>query len=212
MMKIIYEDENVLVVDKPAGISVHPAKGIPKGETIEEQLKSAGYTPYLAHRLDRETSGVLLVAKNTEARTYLQKQFQKRQVSKIYLALVQGHLKHKKAILSYPIARNPKNPLKRAVRASGKPSDTEYAVKKQYSSTSLLEVMPKTGRTHQIRVHLAYLGHPVIGDGVYGKSDPELNRQFLHAHKLSVHVPGGRLMSFTSPLPPDLKAYLNQLL
>lgn len=210
-MNVIYEDDDVLVVDKPAGVSVHPAHGIPRGETITEQIEKEGFKPFLVHRLDKDTSGVLVVAKTEEAKKYLQKQFQDREVQKTYITLVQGHLELPEAVITYPIGRNPKNPLKRAVRGSGKPSESHYRLTKQYSDASLLEVKPKTGRTHQIRVHLAHLGHPVIGDSVYGQPDPKLKRQFLHAHKIELRLPGGERKEFTSLLPNNLKLYLNRL-
>jgi len=210
-MKIIYEDSELLVIDKPAGIAVHPANGIPSGETILEQLEKRGLKPFIVHRLDKDTSGVLIVAKTAFAKNFLQKQFKERRVKKTYIALVAGRPSHVEAILTYPIARHPKNPLKRAVRASGKPAETHYKTLKKFTNSTLLEVKPTTGRTHQIRVHMAYMGHPIVGDALYGKNDATLNRQFLHATKLEVSHPGGGNRVFESSLPKDLRDYQNNL-
>lgn len=210
-MKIIYQDNNVLVIDKPAGIAVHPANGIPNGETIIEQLKKLGQDTYLVHRLDKETSGVMIFAKNVLAKVFLQQQFKNRSVKKTYIALVVGKPKHFEAILTYPVARHPKNPLKRAVRGSGKPAETRYKTLKSYNAATLLEAKPTTGRTHQIRVHLAHMGNPIVGDSLYGTADVDLGRQFLHAAKLEIALPSGESKVFESPLPKDLKDYQNNL-
>lgn len=215
-MKIIYQDKNVVVIDKPAGIAVHPAHGIPSGETIIERLKKLGLDVYLVHRLDKDTSGVMIFAKTPTAKEYLQRQFRDRKVKKTYLALVEGELEHLQAILTYPIARHPKNPLKRAVRGSGKPAETKYKVVKTFGSQSsqiytLVEVRPKTGRTHQIRVQMAYIGHPVIGDGIYGKTDKLLQRHFLHASVLEIDLPNAKAQHFECALPKELEEYLANL-
>lgn len=211
MIKTIYQDADAVVIDKPAGIAVHPAHGIAKGQTVAEQLEKQGIKPFIVHRLDKDTSGVMIVAKTKAAQDYLRQQFKARSVQKTYIALVTGTPKHPEAILTYPVARHPKNPLRRAVRGSGKPAETHYKVTKSYLESSLLEVKPKTGRTHQIRVQLAYMGHPVVGDGLYGKPAVGLKRQFLHASKLEISLPRGKSKTFQSPLPTDLEEYLNNL-
>ncbi len=208
-----------VVVDKPAGILVHPAYKPSNEPTIESIVSGQLSQPvYLVHRLDRDTSGVLLIATNDPAKRQLQKQFQNRTVSKTYLALVSGIPKHRHAIIDMPIARHSKNPMKRAVSGIGKLSQTEYKVIATYPSAqnldrsySLLEVQPKTGRTHQIRVHLAHLGYPIVGDKLYGKPDPILKRPFLHAARLSFHDLSGKPVSVESKIPAELNSYLNHL-
>lgn len=211
-MKILFEDQDVLVVDKPAGISVHAGPGnleqtvadIVKGKVEDDGTGRCG----IVHRLDKDTSGVLIIAKTTKAREFLQQQFKDRKVNKTYLALVAGAPSDAEATIELPLGRNPKNPLKRAVRGSGKAATSSYIVSKRYSGRTLLEVHPTTGRTHQIRVHLAYIGCPVVGDRLYGKADPVLNRHFLHAHKLKLKLPNGKTKEFTSQLPTELVNYL----
>ncbi len=216
-LDIIYQDKLVIVIDKPAGISVHVGQGRAGEQTIVDLIRdkvkdSDPERPGIVHRLDRDTSGVLIIAKDVKTKVFLQQQFKGRQVKKVYLALVRGVPKLERAILDWPIGRHPRNPLKRAIRPSGKPAQTEYKVKQRFGNKyALLEVYPKTGRTHQIRVHLAHLGHPVIGDRIYGKTEPNLPRHWLHAYKLTIKLPNGVSKTFTSPLPDDLKEFLETL-
>jgi 23S rRNA pseudouridine1911/1915/1917 synthase len=219
-LKIIYEDDDLLVVDKPAGITVHPAPGHPEHTLVNAIL---AYFPHLAdigvslrpgvvHRLDKDTSGVMLVAKNSAAQDYLARQFQSHSVTKAYLALVKGHLTPENGIIEADIGRDLRNRKKMAVVAHGREARTEYRVVKYIGNYTLLEVMPETGRTHQIRVHLAAIGFPVVGDKVYGVKSPYLARQFLHAARLGFKLPStGKYVEFESTLPPDLQQALEDI-
>lgn len=215
-MKIIYEDNDVLVIDKPAGISVHRSSSTEVEETVADYFKNKVNDtdverPGIVHRLDKNTSGVMIIAKNVKSKSFLQNQFKIRSVKKTYKILVEGHLKHSQAILNWPIARNTKNPLKRAVRAGGKPAVTQYREVRAYPGYTMLEAFPKTGRTHQLRVHLAHLGHPVAGDTTYGAKKTELKRQFLHAESLTIKLPNGRIRTFSSELPKDLLDFIKTI-
>jgi len=202
-VKIIYEDDNLLVIDKPAGLVV---------DNIERRV----------HRLDKDTSGILLVAKNDKALEFLQKQFKEREVKKKYLALVAGNLKKEEGVIETLIGRSPGDRRKQKVYLPGEPNAqekrkavTEYKVLQRFENYTLIKVEPKTGRKHQIRTHLAYLGHPVAGDKLYGfKNQPRpegLKRQFLHASYLKVKLPNGEKKEFKSELPNELKLCLQNL-
>ena len=201
--KIIYEDANIQVLDKPAGVN-------------------ADDIPGRAHRLDKDTSGILLAAKNDKTLEFLQKQFKERTVEKKYIALVIGNLKNESGVIETLLGRSPedkrkqKNYLPQGPRAEGKREATsKYKTLKKYRDFTLLEVEPKTGRKHQIRAHMAYLGHPVAGDKLYGfKNQPcpaGLTRQFLHAEHLKIKLPGDEIKEFLSPLPKDLELVLSKL-
>jgi len=201
--KIIYEDEDLSVIDKPAGLVV---------DNIERRV----------HRLDKDTSGILLVAKNDKALEFLQKQFKEREVKKKYLALVAGNLKKEEGVIETLIGRSPGDRRKQKVYLPGEPNAqekrkavTEYKVLQRFENYTLIKVEPKTGRKHQIRTHLAYLGHPVAGDKLYGfKNQPRperLKRQFLHASYLKVKLPNGKTKEFKSELPNELKLCLQNL-
>ncbi|MBR3414534.1 RluA family pseudouridine synthase [Candidatus Saccharibacteria bacterium] len=197
--EIIYEDDNVLVINKPAGLL-----SMAKGEwTAEPTLEDYGL---LVHRLDRDTSGVVILAKNEATQSFLRKQFQDRKAHKIYYAIVEGRPKLPEAKIDLPIERSIKSPTTFIVSPSGKPSVTFYKVIKSNDKYSLLELKPITGRTHQLRVHLKYLGHPILGDRVYGEQ--KAPRLFLHATSLEITLPGGERKTFTSPLPEDFKNVL----
>lgn len=193
---VIYEDKNILVLDKPSGLL-----SMAKGEYCPEiTLEKYGL---LVHRLDRDTSGVVILAKNPETQTMLRKQFQDRKTHKTYYAIVEGTPKLPEAMIDLPINRNLKRPTTFEVNQNGKPSQTYYKVLESKNGKSLLELKPTTGRTHQLRVHLKYLGTPILGDPVYGdeKSAPRL---MLHAGSLEITIPGkqGNIrQTFTSPLP-----------
>lgn len=195
---VIYEDENILVLDKPSGLL-----SMAKGEYCPEiTLEKYGL---LVHRLDRDTSGVVILAKNPETQTMLRKQFQDRKTHKTYYAIVDGVPKLPEAMIDLPINRNLKRPTTFEVNQNGKPSQTYYKVLESKNGKSLLELKPTTGRTHQLRVHLKYLGTPILGDPVYGneKSAPRL---MLHAGNLEITIPGkqGNIRQiFTSSLPPE---------
>ncbi len=219
---ILYEDGDVLVIDKPAGLPVHPAPGHP-GHTLVNGLLAYLSTlpdtgdvlrPGIVHRLDMDTSGVMLVAKNRVAHAHLAEQFKSRSVAKVYLALVRGRLSPEDGAIEAPIGRDPRNRKRMAVVTEhrGRQARTGYHVVRYTDSYTLLEVAPETGRTHQIRVHLAAIGHPVVGDTTYGVSSPHLSRQFLHSSRLGFHLPGtGEHVEFESELPADLQQALEAI-
>jgi 23S rRNA pseudouridine1911/1915/1917 synthase len=216
-VNILYQNNDLLVVDKPAGMMVHAGKGREDEPSVVDVVRKMvkdtdPLRPGIVHRLDRDTSGVMVIARNAPTKSFLQSQFKARSVQKVYVALVVGKLKLKEAILDWPIGRSPKNPLKKAIKPGGKPAQTYYKVIKEFSGFTLLELKPKTGRTHQIRVQLAHLGHPIVGDALYGKIDPKLNRHFLHAARLTLTGPDGTRRQHSSPLPSELKDLLNRLL
>lgn len=232
--KVIYEDNDVLVVDKPAGIvTFHETQNI-KHETrsliellLEKypELKNVGEAPRcgIVHRLDKDTSGILLVARNNKTLLFLQNQFKNRLVEKKYIALATGRFKEDKGAVETLIGRSPADPRKQKAYAEveslklkvKRKAITEYRVLQRFAEYALLEVMPKTGRKHQIRCHLAYIHHPIAGDKLYGfKDSPKpknLNRQFLHASYLKVKMPDGRVSEFNAELPEDFKQVLKEL-
>jgi len=222
-LTIIYEDSNLVVVDKPAGMVVHPAHGHHSGTLVNALLAHcpdlAGIggelRPGIVHRLDKDTSGLLVVAKNDAAHQDLTRQFKERLVHKTYLALVEGLLPAADGVIEAPIGRDLKQRKRMAVIArGGRPARTEYHVCEYFAQHTLLEALPVTGRTHQIRVHFASIGHPIAGDRVYGyrKQRLPLARHFLHAARLVLTLPGSaQPVEFTSDLPDDLAAVLHSL-
>ena len=235
-LDIIYEDENVLVVNKPAGMVVHPAAGHSGGTLVNAVLAHAPNLnvggverPGIVHRIDSETSGLIIVAKNDAAMRDLQEQFKARRVHKTYLALVEGQIKPPRGKIDAPIGRDPRqrqrmavipNPLPPSLAGKGikglgrsRDSVTIYRSVANFDGYTLIEALPQTGRTHQIRVHLAFMGFPVVGDALYGKKKNSLGlaRQFLHAWKLALTLPDGRPANFTAPLPQDLRVVLDEL-
>lgn len=221
-LDIVYEDEYLLVVSKPAGMVVHPAARIVSGTLVNALL---AHCPQVAdvggpdragivHRLDRETSGLIVVAKNPETHAALQRQFKRRLVRKTYVALVEGQVHPREGIIEVPIGRDPKDRTRMAVSRTGRPAVTQYRVVEVFPQHTLLEVRPHTGRTHQIRVHLAWLGYPVVGDRVYGRRRQALlpDRHFLHARELVfTHPVTGEKLALSAPLPPELTALLDRL-
>ncbi len=216
-LAIVHEDEDLLVVDKPPGLVVHPGSGNWAGTMLNallhhvpgnERLARAG----IVHRLDKDTSGLLVVAKNEATQLALVRQLQARTVKRTYLALVRGRLPGGGTV-DAPIGRHPVRRTRMAVVASGKPAVTRYRVRETFTAHTLLECDLETGRTHQIRVHLASIGHPLEGDPVYaGRGERLLPRQALHAWKLAfVHPRSGKPARFESPLPQDLRALLGRL-
>lgn len=214
-MKIIYQDKDLLVINKPAGLTI---------KEIEERLPDNGLLRRgIVHRLDKETSGVLLIAKNDKSLQFLQKQFKNRRVEKSYLALVDGNLKEDSGTIKTLISRDKKSIKQRACLIQGpekeKPgsriAETQWRIINRYKDYSLIEARPKTGRKHQLRVHFAYFGHPIVGDKLYSfknqKIPKDLKRQFLHAKSLKIKTPQGKIMEFHSELPKDLKEILCQL-
>ncbi len=217
VLTVIYEDADLLVVDKPAGLTVHPAR-LGGSSTVADFARQRTTDPDperpgIVHRLDRDTSGLLVIAKTTAAKAVLQQQFRKRTVHKTYRALAIGTLKPPAAAIDLPLSRDPARPLRRLVTSTGKPAITTYRTLETYPGYSQIEVKPQTGRTHQIRVHLAALGHPVAGDIVYGpKTRPlGLKRQFLHAAELEFTAPNGKQLHLVSQLPSDLATVLARL-
>ena len=227
--KIIFEDENILVVDKPAGISVYSEdekeEGLIKKLSEEKpDLKNVGTEPRygIIHRLDKDTSGVLLVAKNNQSLEWFQKQFKENKPSKKYTALVIGRIDESEGKIETLIGRSKKDFRKQKVYFPGEPEAkgkreaiTEYKILKSFDDYTLIEVYPKTGRMHQIRVHLSYVHHPIVGDDKYGQKNqicPEkLKRQFLHASNLTVLMQDGSKKTFESELPEDLKIVLEKV-
>ena len=215
---VVFEDDSVIVINKPSGLIVHPGSGIANGTLVNglaahfPDLRKIG-DPIrlgLVHRLDKGTSGLLIVARTSEALDNLKFQMQKRQVHRQYFAIVAGHVESDKGVVDAPLGRDPKNPLKRAVIQNGKYARTQYEIDQKFESPfkiSTLSCRLETGRTHQIRVHLAAIGHPVLGDELYGgrTSFNISNRLALHAQMLTfTHPKTNNEMSFESPVPPEL--------
>ena len=207
-LDILYEDEDCLVVVKPEGVLTHS-----KGLYNPEATVSTFIRPYtkgmndnrggIVHRLDRVTSGLLICAKNEKSLAWLQKQFSDRKVKKTYVAVVEGELNPPKAIIDLPIERNPKKPQTFRVGANGKTAKTTYQVLGSNDNYSLIELTPETGRTHQLRVHMAYVGHPILGDLFYGGSPS--NRVYLHAYQLELTLPNKTHKEFICPIPKQFK-------
>jgi 23S rRNA pseudouridine1911/1915/1917 synthase len=228
-LDVVYEDEALLVVDKPAGMVVHPAPGHPAGTLVNAllarcpELATGGdERPGIVHRLDRDTSGLILIAKNDKVRRALQRQFKERQVQKAYLALLDGHLQPAWGRIEAPLGRDPHHRQRMAVLPGGREAITEYHVLELFAhqvgpaagDLSLVQAEPLTGRTHQIRVHFASIGHPVVGDAVYGRRKQHLPvpRQFLHAQRLGFRHPlTGQRLSLEAPLPAELETLLSLL-
>ncbi len=216
-LSVVYEDRDLLVIDKPAGLAVHPGAGRSRHTLVNAllarcpDLTGVGgvLRPGIVHRLDKDTSGLLLVAKNDRAHADLSRQLKERTVDKGYLALVTGRLEPGEGVIEGAIGRDPRNRKRMAVVDGGRPARTAYRVRERLDGCTLVEVAPSTGRTHQIRVHLAAIGHPVVGDAVYGRPSALVGRQFLHACRLGFRHPAdGRPLLFESPLPADLQQAL----
>ncbi|HLM01680.1 MAG TPA: RluA family pseudouridine synthase [Pyrinomonadaceae bacterium] len=236
-LEIVYEDESLAVINKPAGMVVHPGAGVPNGtlanaiayhfnqEPSAASLQPSNNRVGIVHRLDKDTSGLIVVAKNQETRDHLSEQFRSREIFKSYLALVHGEPEQNGGTIDAPIAREKHNRTKMSVRAHGRNALSLWKVRARFEKFALLAVEIKTGRTHQIRVHLAYINHPVVGDETYNsgrdktvrdldirRAIRDLNRFFLHAEKLSfTHPQTKEKMNFTAPLAPELKAFLEIL-
>ena len=219
-LTVIYQDSDIVVIDKPAGLSVHPGPGHPDQTLVNGLLArcpdiqgvGGAIRPGIVHRLDKDTSGLMMVAKNHHSHQELSDQIKNRQVNKGYLALATGTVTPDAGLIDQPIARDPRHRKRMAVVPGGRESRTRYKVLETPAGHSLLELILETGRTHQIRVHLAYLGHPLLGDGVYGRTSPRLDRHFLHAYKLGFQHPRtGEPLEFQSELPEDLVAVLEEL-
>lgn len=226
-LKILQEDPSLIVLDKPAGVPVHA--GVRAEASLADALlarypalKDVGEHPErpgIVHRLDKDTSGVLLVARTQDMYEHLKRQFQNRRVRKEYAALVHGVVTEEDGTVKLAIVRSKRNPLRRTIAKAGeqgRDAETSFRVLERFHEHTLLAVFPKTGRMHQIRVHLAHLGFPVAGDALYGRKSkhrtpPGLSRQFLHARAITVTLPSGHARTFESPLPNELAAVLDTL-
>lgn len=226
-LNVIYEDPNLLVIDKQAGLVVHPAAGHPNHTLVNALLHYCGKNlsgisgvlrPGIVHRLDKDTSGCIVVAKDNVTHNYLVKQFQERKVEKEYIAIVSGWVKELHGELVTTIGRHPVHRKRMTVRYDiGKEAVTCYEVIERYEKATLLKLKPGTGRTHQIRVHMSHIGHPILGDEEYGKKKSRLSgvniqRQMLHAFKIGfMHPIKNEWIEFTSPMPQDMEDLLNYL-
>lgn len=240
-VQTLYEDDAIIVIDKPAGLRVHPARpGEPRikpkllrgeqGTLVDflllrwPHLKDVGddaLRPGIVHRLDADTSGVMVVAKTNEMFEHLKHLFQERRVEKTYLALVHGAMRERSGEINHPIGHGAHTATKRTAKKDRnevrgeREAFTVWRLMRQYSDFALIEVSPKTGRTHQIRVHMAAIGHPIAGDPLYGSrklvSPPGLTRLFLHASRLAFSLPGGRRLMFESDLPAELESVVKML-
>ena len=219
-IEVVYEDEALAVIDKPSGMVVHPAPGHPAG-TVADGLKQRGTTWSLlggaeragiVHRLDRDTSGLLVVAKTEAAHRSLARQLSDRTLGRTYWALVQGGFREDSGTIDAPIARHPRDRRRMAIVDGGREAVTDFVVMERLGGASVLELSLRTGRTHQIRVHLASIGHPIVGDAVYGRPDLALGRPALHARRLRLVHPGdGSERSFESAIPQELIAAADRL-
>ena len=216
-LPIIYEDDHVLVLNKPAGVLTHA-----KGEVAEEFTvadfvrlrmteKDTTNRPGIVHRLDRDTSGIIICAKDSETKGKLQKQFQDRKAHKTYLAIVRGTPKKLAATLDLPIERNPKKPSTHRVGVNGKSAVTRYEVLGTNGTYSVVRLHPETGRTHQLRVHMAYIGTPIVGDRLYGTEKSPINRLCLHAEQLEITIPTSRRETFVAAPPEDFQALMDRI-
>ncbi len=208
-LPVIYQDDNVIVVNKPVGVLTHSKGALNDEFTVADFFKR--FTKYhidtnrpgVIHRLDRDTSGVLIGALNNDTAKLLQRQFSDRKVKKTYVAVVDGEPKMPEALIDLPIGRNPKAPSQFRVDPNGKTAQTTYRVLASNGTYSLVELHPQTGRTHQLRVHMAHIGTPIHGDKVYGKA---ADRLYLHAAKLEITIPDGQRMLFAADIPPEFAA------
>lgn len=221
-LDIVHEDPELLVVNKPAGMVVHPAHGNPAHTLVNALLYHVrnisgvggnNIRPGIVHRLDKDTSGLLVVAKNEAAHFYLARLFKDHHIDRTYQAIVRGVVQHDEGEIDEPVGRAFLNRKKVIIRPSGgKEALTYYRVKKRFPKATWLEVKPQTGRTHQIRVHLSHLGHPVLGDSLYGAKAVGIDRQALHASELGfIHPKTKEKLHFESPLPADMQALIRHL-
>lgn len=211
-LPVLYEDDDCVVISKPLGLLTHSKGAFNPEATVATWLRSRlkgmdGDRGGIVHRLDRATSGVMICAKTPEALSALQKQFSQRKTKKTYIAIVKGHLKDKQAVIDMPIERNPKKPQTFRVGSGGKTATTAYTVLKTTEHYSLVELKPFTGRTHQLRVHLKELGHPIVGDVLY--DGPAAERLFLHAKELEITIPSRERKVFETPVPDSFQEFLD---
>jgi 23S rRNA pseudouridine1911/1915/1917 synthase len=220
-LDVLYEDEDLLVVNKPPGLAVHPGAGRPGGTLANALIArlpdlaslGEGLRPGIVHRLDKDTSGLLVVARSPRALASLREQIASRTAARTYLALIRGRPPHRAGTIDAPISRHPRHRTKMAVVPRGRPAVTKYRVVESFARYSLVEASLVTGRTHQIRVHFAHLGHPVAGDRVYapGRDELGIGRQALHAWRLQIRHPGtGARLTFEAGPPPDFTGAVAQ--
>lgn len=212
-LPVLYEDADCVVINKPAGVLTHAQGALSNEATVASFLREkfadaeagSDHRTGIVHRLDRATSGIIIGAKNQAALSFLQKQFASRRVKKTYIAIVEGQLKMPEAVIDMPIERNPKAPATFRVGSNGKASVTAYKVLAEAGQYSMLELTPTTGRTHQLRVHLQAIGHPIVGDPLYSHGAFG-DRLFLHARSLEITLPSRERKIFEAPLPPEFNA------
>jgi 23S rRNA pseudouridine1911/1915/1917 synthase len=227
-LSIVYEDENLLVINKPSGLAVHKINANDPRMTLADilvqkypNIKDVGEDPLrpgIVHRLDKETSGLMIVAKNNQTFFYLKKLFQERKIKKTYIALISGHPKSSHGVIDVPLAKigtKQTTQIKGRHKLIERQAETGYKTIRNFKDYSLLEVTPKTGRTHQIRIHLKSIGHPIVGDKIYGSKSPDyppnLSRLFLHAQKLEFTTPDGKALALETDLPEDLQKVVSAL-
>ena len=219
-VSVVYQDEDLVVIDKPAGLAVHPGPGHPDNTLVNALLAmcpdiqgiGGEIRPGIVHRLDKDTSGLMMVAKTHQAHNELSAQIKARQVTKGYLALVEGVPAPAQGKVDAPVGRHPRRRTRMAVVVGGKEARTSYKVRELFQGHSLLELYLETGRTHQIRVHMAHIGHPLVGDTTYGHSSPLVDRHFLHAFHLGFRHPvSGEQLEFQTGLPDDLTPAIDAL-
>lgn len=220
-LDVVYEDDDLAVINKPSGLIVHPASTTKEATLVHgllhqmDELSSINgvIRPGIVHRIDKDTSGLLVVAKNDMAHQALSEDLQVHDILRVYIAIVYGQFKENEGTIDAPIARHPKNRLKMTVISSGKTAKTQFKVLERFDRYSLLELKLETGRTHQIRVHMSYIGHPVVGDPLYGPKEVVGNSgQFLHARTLSfMHPIKKEQMTFTAELPLEFQQFLKEL-
>ncbi len=216
-LPVVYEDDHVVVVNKPSGVLTH-AKGalteeFSVAEFVRPRMSEPDDTnrPGIVHRLDRATSGIIICAKDPGTKRLLQKQFQDRKAHKTYLAVVVGTPKRPDATIDLPIERNPKKPSSFRVGAKGKPAVTAYHTVASNGTYSVVELKPVTGRTHQLRVHMAYIGCPIVGDDVYGNKKSPIGRLCLHAASLEITIPPSKRQTFTADVPADFQEFVREI-
>jgi 23S rRNA pseudouridine1911/1915/1917 synthase len=219
-LNVTYQDREIAVIDKPAGLTVHPGPGHPQGTLVNRllalypEIENVGsqLRPGIVHRLDKDTSGLMVVAKTHLAQLELSEQIKARAFTKGYTTLINGVINPTDGEINAPIGRHPQHRQRMAVIANGREAVTRYTSIRTLRGYTLLHVFPETGRTHQIRVHFSHLGHPIVGDPIYSRRNHLLSRQFLHAHLLGFRLPrSGKYMEFTSNLPTDLQEVLDIL-
>lgn len=222
-LDIIFEDDRLILVNKPAGMAVHPSQGNESGTLVNALLKHTGgnlshvgdsYRPGIVHRIDKDTSGILLVAKDDQSHERLERMIQERKVDRLYLAIVRDNIKEDEMLIDQPIDRDKRNRLRRWVVEGGRPALTRFRVIERFGPATLLELKLETGRTHQIRVHMAYINHPLLGDSMYssGSKDFAAKRQMLHSHQIRfTHPFTGEYMNYTADPPEDFENLLDSL-